>query len=138
MRRTLSGRQELNVGSKAAHEFRCGSDESTLHMESQPLLLTHIGGPTAMIEVGGIRLLTDRTFDSAGGVLEPALACPLVRCAQEALSQSGSEWMNSSRDCTSGGEIKELASIHEHAGLQWLVILTRQHTGWESHPLKPV
>ena len=56
------------MGSKAAHESRCGSDESTLHMESQPLLLTHIGGPTAMIEVGGIRLLTDPTFDPAGGL----------------------------------------------------------------------
>lgn len=55
------------MGSKAAHESRCGSDEATLHMASQPLLLTHIGGPTAMIEVGGIRLLTDPTFDPAGG-----------------------------------------------------------------------
>ena len=115
------------MGSKAAHESRCGSDESTLHMASQPPLLTHIGGPTAMIEVGGIRLLTDPTFDPAGG-----------KSAQEALSQSGSERMNSSRDCTSGGEIKELGSIHEHAGLQWLVILARQHTGSKSHSLKPV
>jgi len=66
MRSALFGRQELNVGSKAAHESRCGSDESTLHMASQRLLLAHIGGPTAMIEVGGIRLLTDPTFDPAG------------------------------------------------------------------------
>jgi L-ascorbate metabolism protein UlaG (beta-lactamase superfamily) len=29
--------------------------------------LTHIGGPTVLIEVGGWRLLTDPTFDSAGG-----------------------------------------------------------------------
>jgi L-ascorbate metabolism protein UlaG (beta-lactamase superfamily) len=29
--------------------------------------LTHIGGPTLLIEVGGRRLLTDPTFDSAGG-----------------------------------------------------------------------
>jgi L-ascorbate metabolism protein UlaG (beta-lactamase superfamily) len=29
--------------------------------------LTHIGGPTALIEVGGWRLLTDPTFDPAGG-----------------------------------------------------------------------
>jgi hypothetical protein len=36
-------------------------------MASQHLLLTHIGGPIAMIEVGGIRLLTDPTFDPAGG-----------------------------------------------------------------------
>jgi L-ascorbate metabolism protein UlaG (beta-lactamase superfamily) len=30
------------------------------------LRLTHIGGPTALIEVGGWRLLTDPTFDAAG------------------------------------------------------------------------
>src|SRR3954454_19637203 len=29
--------------------------------------LTHIGGPTVMIEVGGWRLLTDPTFDPPGG-----------------------------------------------------------------------
>ena len=29
--------------------------------------ITHIGGPTALIEVGGWRLLTDPTFDPAGG-----------------------------------------------------------------------
>jgi L-ascorbate metabolism protein UlaG (beta-lactamase superfamily) len=31
------------------------------------LRLTHIGGPTALIEVGGWRLLTDPTFDPPGG-----------------------------------------------------------------------
>jgi L-ascorbate metabolism protein UlaG (beta-lactamase superfamily) len=31
------------------------------------LIVTHIGGPTALIEVGGWRLLTDPTFDPAGG-----------------------------------------------------------------------
>ena len=29
--------------------------------------ITHIGGPTALIEVGGSRILTDPTFDAAGG-----------------------------------------------------------------------
>ena len=29
--------------------------------------ITYIGGPTALIEVGGLRLLTDPTFDPAGG-----------------------------------------------------------------------
>ena len=29
--------------------------------------ITHIGGPTTLIEVGGWRLLTDPTFDPAGG-----------------------------------------------------------------------
>jgi L-ascorbate metabolism protein UlaG (beta-lactamase superfamily) len=28
--------------------------------------LTHVGGPTALIEVGGWRLLTDPTFDPPG------------------------------------------------------------------------
>jgi L-ascorbate metabolism protein UlaG (beta-lactamase superfamily) len=31
------------------------------------LIITHIGGPTALIEVDGWRLLTDPTFDPAGG-----------------------------------------------------------------------
>ena len=29
--------------------------------------ITHIGGPTVLIEVGGWRLLTDPTFDPPGG-----------------------------------------------------------------------
>ena len=28
--------------------------------------VTHIGGPTALIELGGLRLLTDPAFDPAG------------------------------------------------------------------------
>jgi L-ascorbate metabolism protein UlaG (beta-lactamase superfamily) len=32
-----------------------------------PARLTHLGGPTLLIEVGGWRLLTDPTFDPAGG-----------------------------------------------------------------------
>lgn len=31
------------------------------------LKMTYIGGPTALIEMGGLRLLTDPTFDPAGG-----------------------------------------------------------------------
>lgn len=50
------------------------------------LRLTHVGGPTVLIELGGWRLLTDPTFDPAGGryrfgwgtasqkLTEPALA----------------------------------------------------------------
>lgn len=29
--------------------------------------MTYIGGPTALVEIGGLRLLTDPTFDPAGG-----------------------------------------------------------------------
>ena len=31
------------------------------------MILTHVGGPTVLVEVGGWRLLTDPTFDPAGG-----------------------------------------------------------------------
>jgi L-ascorbate metabolism protein UlaG (beta-lactamase superfamily) len=31
-----------------------------------PLRLTYIGGPTALIDIAGVRLLTDPTFDTAG------------------------------------------------------------------------
>ena len=31
------------------------------------MILTHIGGPTVLIELDGWRLLTDPTFDAAGG-----------------------------------------------------------------------
>ena len=34
------------------------------------MIITHIGGPTALIEVDGWRLLTDPTFDPAGGHYE--------------------------------------------------------------------
>jgi L-ascorbate metabolism protein UlaG (beta-lactamase superfamily) len=33
----------------------------------QGVTFTHIGGPTVLIEVGGWRILTDPTFDAAGG-----------------------------------------------------------------------
>ena len=35
-------------------------------METLPIRLTYIGGSTALIELGGLRLLTDPTFDPAG------------------------------------------------------------------------
>ena len=34
------------------------------------VMLTHVGGPTVLLEVGGWRLLTDPTFDPAGGHYE--------------------------------------------------------------------
>jgi L-ascorbate metabolism protein UlaG (beta-lactamase superfamily) len=36
-------------------------------MSQTPIKITYIGGPTALLEVGGLRLLTDPTFDPAGG-----------------------------------------------------------------------
>jgi L-ascorbate metabolism protein UlaG (beta-lactamase superfamily) len=35
-------------------------------MSSSRLQVTYIGGPTALLELGGLRLLTDPTFDPAG------------------------------------------------------------------------
>ena len=37
------------------------------HMNTPPLRITYIGGPTCMLEFGGVRLLTDPTFDAGGG-----------------------------------------------------------------------
>lgn len=34
--------------------------------QTYPVHITHIGGPTALIEIGNLRLLTDPTFDPAG------------------------------------------------------------------------
>lgn len=36
-------------------------------MDSPQLTITYIGGPTALLEYGGVRLLTDPTFDPGGG-----------------------------------------------------------------------
>jgi L-ascorbate metabolism protein UlaG (beta-lactamase superfamily) len=42
-------------------------------MNAVNLELTYIGGPTLVLELGGIRLLTDPTFDPAGGVFRAPL-----------------------------------------------------------------
>lgn len=34
---------------------------------ARPVILTHVGGPTVLVELGGWRLLTDPTLDPAGG-----------------------------------------------------------------------
>ena len=39
-------------------------------MDGQVLKFTYIGGPTALLELGGVRLLTDPTFDPGGTVYE--------------------------------------------------------------------
>ena len=51
--------------------------------------LTHIGGPTVLIEVGGWRLLTDPTFDPPGrryffgwGTVSRKLAGPAIAAAE--------------------------------------------------------
>jgi len=55
--------------------FAGGSHDRAMPREVPPgiatrtvhVLITHVGGPTALIEVGGWRLLTDPTFDAPGG-----------------------------------------------------------------------
>ena len=37
-------------------------------MSGQELTLIYVGGPTVLLELGGLRLLTDPTFDPAGSV----------------------------------------------------------------------
>lgn len=36
-------------------------------MKSENLTITYVGGPTVLLEFGGVQLLTDPTFDPAGG-----------------------------------------------------------------------
>jgi L-ascorbate metabolism protein UlaG (beta-lactamase superfamily) len=36
-------------------------------MAPDQLTITYVGGPTALLEFGGVRLLTDPTFDPGGG-----------------------------------------------------------------------
>lgn len=36
-------------------------------MNASSLQLTYVGGPTARLEYGGVTLVTDPTFDAAGG-----------------------------------------------------------------------
>ena len=41
-------------------------------MTNLPLHMTYVGGPTALLEFGGVRLLTDPTFDPAGSEFRAA------------------------------------------------------------------
>jgi L-ascorbate metabolism protein UlaG (beta-lactamase superfamily) len=50
------------------------------------LMLTHIGGPTVLIEGGGWRILTDPTFDPAGGHYKFGLGTSSNKTADPALS----------------------------------------------------
>ena len=50
--------------------------------------LTHIGGPTLLIEVGGWRLLTDPTFDRAGGKYSFGWGTGSTKLADPALEES--------------------------------------------------
>ncbi len=54
-------------------------------METTRLAMTYIGGPTALLEFGGVRLLTDPTFDAAGGAY-PSGAATLRKLTAPALA----------------------------------------------------
>jgi len=45
--------------------------EKTYTMHSTEMKITYIGGPTALLEIGGLRLLTDPTFDAPGLEYKP-------------------------------------------------------------------
>ncbi|GHO57892.1 MBL fold metallo-hydrolase [Ktedonobacter robiniae] len=49
-----------------------------------PVQVTHIGGPTMLLEIGGLRLLTDPTFDPAGSYYASKPA-PRVKTADPAI-----------------------------------------------------
>lgn len=48
--------------------------------------ITHIGGPTALIEIGSLRLLTDPTFEPAGYRYPPESPNALVKTAAPAIA----------------------------------------------------
>ncbi|MBZ5549271.1 MAG: MBL fold metallo-hydrolase [Acidobacteriia bacterium] len=54
-------------------------------MDSQRVEITYIGGPTALVQFGGVRLLTDPPFDPAGGEY-PSGAARLRKLAGPALT----------------------------------------------------
>jgi L-ascorbate metabolism protein UlaG (beta-lactamase superfamily) len=54
-------------------------------MKNHQLTITYVGGPTALLEFGGLRLLTDPTFDPAGGEY-PSGAATLRKLVGPALS----------------------------------------------------
>jgi L-ascorbate metabolism protein UlaG (beta-lactamase superfamily) len=54
-------------------------------MERHGLTITYIGGPTALLEFGGLRFLSDPTFDPAGGQY-PSGAATLRKVSAPAIS----------------------------------------------------
>jgi L-ascorbate metabolism protein UlaG (beta-lactamase superfamily) len=56
-------------------------------MNLQTFALTHIGGPTLLIEIGALRILTDPTFDPKGGSYEiPRVGAVTTKLADPAFS----------------------------------------------------
>ncbi|GLY03705.1 MBL fold metallo-hydrolase [Actinoplanes sp. NBRC 101535] len=57
-------------------------------MEPLDLTVTHVGGPTTIIEIGGVRLLTDPTFDAPGRRYPFGLGTSSVKTAGPAVPAS--------------------------------------------------
>jgi L-ascorbate metabolism protein UlaG (beta-lactamase superfamily) len=51
-----------------------------------PVRITYVGGPTALIEIGGLRLLTDPVFDPAGGSYSFGLGTGSEKLSEPALA----------------------------------------------------
>jgi len=56
----------LSSGGRQIRSCRQLQFDDTIRMSNLTLRATYIGGPTALLEVAGLRLLTDPTFDPAG------------------------------------------------------------------------
>ncbi len=66
------------------------------------LIVTHNGGPTTLLEIGGVRLLTDPTFDPPGRRYDFGLGTSSVKTAGPAL------------DVTALGRIDAVLLSHDH------------------------
>ena len=54
--------------------------------------ITHIGGPTALIEYGGLRILTDPTFDPPGDHPRPGSSIVLRKLIGPAAAAPRTAW----------------------------------------------
>jgi L-ascorbate metabolism protein UlaG (beta-lactamase superfamily) len=68
-----------------------------------PVRITHIGGPTALIEIGSLRLLTDPTFDPAGS--------HYTRGSVEIIKKTGP-----ALDASTIGAVDAVLLSHDHHG----------------------
>jgi len=63
-----------SVSRKDISESPATNAESNAGMKSRLLEITYVGGPTSLLEFGGLRFLTDPTFDPGGGAYKSSTA----------------------------------------------------------------
>ena len=83
------------------------------------LRITHIGGPTALIEVGGWRLLTDPTFDAPGEKYNFGWGTSSVKLAGPAIAAADVLPGNTVLDALFRQQLTDLAAtriLAEHTG----------------------